>query len=349
MIDKDTDFFKITNNFSKTASVLSNEIIKSNLDFKPKVTIAIPTYKRATLLKEAIDSAINQTGYEFYDIIVVDNDPERGCETERLLLSYNDKRITYYKNSENIGMAGNWNRLFELAIGDYVVMLHDDDLILSSFLSKCMHFVDKKRDVGIVRPISRLFNDTLTHEQIQQFEKDSDITGGCKWRGEFKRIFDIDNCLNFALGPPTGCLFNKKVVFDIGGYNDNFYPSQDYCFALLFSCHYKIYVLKKTLTLYRWGANESINISTRKSFAIDAYYLRKSIFKKYGLPKYIADRYLYCFIDIHKDLNLSFDFDKSTLIHKNINPGNMTFFSNIIWVYMKIVKTIKYKIGLDFW
>ena len=349
MIDNNTDFLKITNNFIKTARVLSNQIIKSNLYFKPKVTIAIPTYKRAALLKEAIDSVINQKDYEFYDIIVVDNDPERGCETEKLLLSYKDKRISYYKNSENIGMAGNWNRLFELAIGDYVLMLHDDDLILSSFLSECMRFVDNKRDVGIVRPYSQLFNNALSHDQILQFEKDSIIIRGRKWRGKFKRIFDIDNCLSFALGTPSGCIFNKKSVLDIGGYNVDFYPSLDYCFALLFSCHYKVYVLKKTLTLYRWGENESLNISTRKSFVTDAYYLRKFIFKKYGLPKYIADRYLYCFIDNHKDLNLSFEFDESTLSHENINPGNLNIFSNIIWVYMKIVKTIKYKIGIDIW
>ncbi|WP_281238845.1 glycosyltransferase family A protein [Flavobacterium praedii] len=349
MIDKDTDFLKITNNFAKTASISSIQIIKSNLDFTPKVTIAIPTYKRVALLKEAIDSAINQLGYEFYDIIVVDNDPERGCETEKLLLSYNDKRIAYYKNSENIGMAGNWNRLFELALGDYVVMLHDDDLILSSFLSECMCFVDNKRDIGILRPVSQLFNDTLIQDQILQFEKDSNIIRGRKWRGKFKRIFDIDNCLSFALGPPTGCLFNKKAVFDIGGYNADFFPSLDYCFALLFSCHYKVFVLKKTLTLYRWGVNESLNISTRKAFVTDAYYLRKFIFKKYGLPKYIADRYLYCFIDIHKDLNFEFEFDESVLSHKKINIENMALFSSIIWVYMKMVKAIKYKIGIDIW
>jgi glycosyltransferase len=347
VIDKDSDFFKITNNFLKTTNVLSNQIIKSKLDFIPTVTIAIPTYKRAVLLKEAIDSAINQIGYEFYDVIVVDNDPERGCETEKLLQSYNNKRISYYKNSENIGMAGNWNRLFELATGDYVVMLHDDDLILSSFLLECMRFIDDKQNVGILRPVSQLFNEALNNDQILQFEKDSNIIRGRKWRGMSKRIFDIDNCLSFALGPPTGCLFNKKAVLNIGGYNADFYPSQDYCFALLFSCHYKVYVLKKTLTLYRWAENESLNISTKKSFVTDAFYIRKAIFKRYGLPKYVADRYLYCFINIHKDLNLSFKFEESILNYKKINPRNIVFFSSIIWIYMKIMKILKYKIGIN--
>jgi glycosyltransferase involved in cell wall biosynthesis len=39
------------------------------------VTIAIPTFKRAKFLKEAVDSAINQVRYTDYDIIVVANKP----------------------------------------------------------------------------------------------------------------------------------------------------------------------------------------------------------------------------------------------------------------------------------
>lgn len=348
MIDKETDFLKIINNFDKTANISSEQIVKSDLDFVPKVTIAIPTFKRASLLKETIFSAINQRNYESYDILVVDNDPTPGCETELLMKTFNNRRISYFKNSQNIGMAGNWNRLFELATGDYVVMLHDDDLILSSFLYECMSFMnEKKSDLGILKPLSQLFNNSLSNKELLQFESNSNLIKGKKWRGVSKRIYDIDNCLNFALGAPTGCLFNKKAVVEIGGFNVDLYPSLDYCFALLFSLHYKVYVLKKTLILYRWGENESLNFSTQKSFVIDAYYLRKFLFKKYYFPKYITSRYLYCFIDEHRELNLNFEFDESYLIDYKLKT--LDFYSNFIWVFMKIVKTIKYKFGLNFW
>ena len=62
--------------------------------------------------------------------MVVDNNPERECETEQLLREYKAiPNLFYYKNTENVGMTGNWNKLFELSQTNFVVMLHDDDLI----------------------------------------------------------------------------------------------------------------------------------------------------------------------------------------------------------------------------
>jgi len=154
MIDQHTDFFEYVDNFAKTAHIPSIPIFESNLDYIPDITIAIPTYKRADLLKEAIDSAINQIDYTNYDIIVVDNNPERGCETEKLMMTYsNNPMISYYKNADNLGMVGNWNRLFTLAKGKYVVMLHDDDLLLPTFLSECVKLA-KRLNADLIRPLS---------------------------------------------------------------------------------------------------------------------------------------------------------------------------------------------------
>ena len=67
MIDHNTDFFKIEDNFARTANIPSIAITESKLDFVPKVTIAIPTYKRAELLKESLNSAINQINFNDYE------------------------------------------------------------------------------------------------------------------------------------------------------------------------------------------------------------------------------------------------------------------------------------------
>lgn len=346
MVDKNSDFFRITDNFTKTATILSIPILKSTLDFKPKVTIAIPTYKRVNLLKETLESAINQREYENYDIIVVDNDSERGCETEKLMLSFTNKRISYYKNSENIGMAGNWNRLFELAEGEYVVMLHDDDLILSSFLSECMYYVNKEPDLGIIKPIMETFSDSVTQSQMEYFEKDSINFKGCKLI-KLRRIFDIDNYLGYILGAPTGCLLNKQAVLKTGGFNDQFFPSFDYYFAVMFSSHYKVYILKKRLTLYRWGVNETLKISVLRRFIFDAYYLRKSIFEKYRLPKYFMNKYLIYSVmnDIltWKKINANFEFDLSDLNLKRDSYPKLYIISTFVKIYMRAVKTIKYR------
>ena len=85
-------------------------------DSIPFFTIAIPTFNRASTLTETIDSALNQNGFDDYDIIVVDNNPERGDETEVLMNQYRtNPKVTYYKNTQNLGMAGNWNKCALLA------------------------------------------------------------------------------------------------------------------------------------------------------------------------------------------------------------------------------------------
>ncbi|MEZ7821095.1 MAG: glycosyltransferase family A protein, partial [Patescibacteria group bacterium] len=143
MVDKNTDFFKYVDNFAKTVNIASIPIFEFKSNRIPKITIGIPTYKRTDLLKEAIESAINQIGYKDYDIIVVDNNPLRGCETEKMMLNYRGQRISYYKNVENIQMAGNWNRLYTLAKGEYVVMLHDDDMLHNDYLLNISNFISK--------------------------------------------------------------------------------------------------------------------------------------------------------------------------------------------------------------
>ena len=50
MIDKNTDFFKYVDNFAKIEHIPSVTIFESSLDYIPKITIAIPTYKRVDLL-----------------------------------------------------------------------------------------------------------------------------------------------------------------------------------------------------------------------------------------------------------------------------------------------------------
>ena len=158
MVDKNTNFFEIVDNFAKIENIESICVFESNLDFIPKVTIAIPTFNRTDLLKEAIDSALNQINYSNYDVVVVDNNPQRGCETEKLMISYEDSRLSYYKNRENIQMTGNWNRLFTLAKGEYVVMLHDDDLLFPDFLKECISLIDNEPKIGILKPLSKSFS-----------------------------------------------------------------------------------------------------------------------------------------------------------------------------------------------
>ena len=62
----------------------------------PVVSVIIPTYNRADLVREAIQSVLDQT-YQDFEIIVVDDGSTDG--TEQVLAQYKDKIIYIYQSS----------------------------------------------------------------------------------------------------------------------------------------------------------------------------------------------------------------------------------------------------------
>jgi len=94
----------------------------------PLVTILIPTYNRATLLVEAIESALKQR-YVNLEIIVCDN--ASTDETEQVVSGYlADPRLRYFRADRNVGMVRNWQwGLEDLASGEWFLILSDDDYL----------------------------------------------------------------------------------------------------------------------------------------------------------------------------------------------------------------------------
>lgn len=106
------------------------------------VSIAIPAYK-AEFLSEAIDSALRQDYTNIEVIIVNDASPN---DLEGIVDQYSDSRIRYYKNEENLGKQSivlNWNKCLSLARGDFFVLLCDDDILMSNFVSELLNLAAK--------------------------------------------------------------------------------------------------------------------------------------------------------------------------------------------------------------
>jgi len=113
----------------------------------PKVTVAIPTYNRASLLKECLETVLRQTFHDF-EVIISDN-----CsvdETTAVVRSFSDPRIRYYRNETNLGAFANMNRCLELARGEYITIMHDDDLYAPQFIEQEVRLLDTHPNVGMV-------------------------------------------------------------------------------------------------------------------------------------------------------------------------------------------------------
>lgn len=117
----------------------------------PKYSFVLPAYK-ARFFREALDSILSQTYKDFELIIVNDASPE---DLESIVNSYDDPRIRYYVNEENIGgmdLVAQWNHCLEYATGEYIILASDDDVYHLEYLEKMNALVEKYPDVNVFRP-----------------------------------------------------------------------------------------------------------------------------------------------------------------------------------------------------
>jgi glycosyltransferase involved in cell wall biosynthesis len=92
-------------------------------EFNPLVSIVIPVYNGSNYMRQAIDSALNQT-YKNIEILVI-NDGSKD-DTEQIALSYGNK-IRYF-NKENGGVASALNLGIKEMKGEYFSWLSHDDI-----------------------------------------------------------------------------------------------------------------------------------------------------------------------------------------------------------------------------
>lgn len=97
------------------------------------VSIVMPTYERAHLIGEAVDSALAQT---FGDFVLLIGDNSESDATEKLIGDYDDPRIRYHRNRPALTANDNWVNLIQQVETPYVATLHDDDFWEPTFLQK---------------------------------------------------------------------------------------------------------------------------------------------------------------------------------------------------------------------
>ncbi|MEH2171300.1 glycosyltransferase family A protein [Nostoc sp.] len=157
-----------------------------------KVTIAIPTYNRSKLLKTSLESALAQD-YSDFQVLVLDN--ASSDDTEAVVRSFADARVTYVRNDTNIGIFGNWQRTIEINSSPYLSILSDDDVLLPNFICESVLGLDNHPHAGLsaaqaefidangisVQVRNTEFSDNLPQGSIEGLEFIHQIADGRKW------------------------------------------------------------------------------------------------------------------------------------------------------------------------
>lgn len=123
---------------------------------QPLVSIGIPTYNRAELLKRSIESALGQN-YTNVEVIVSDN--ASIDETETVCRSYGsqDGRFNYIRQSSNLGPAANFAEVLKYASGKFFMWLGDDDWIDAAYISSCVQHLRSDPTFTLVGGTAKYF------------------------------------------------------------------------------------------------------------------------------------------------------------------------------------------------
>lgn len=113
----------------------------------PTVSVVIPVYNAAAFIKDCVASVIHQTYRDFEIIIIDDGSTDESAE---MIRSFNDQRIRFIQNENNIGLIATLNKAFALCRGKYIARLDADDMALPERLSIQVQFMDSNPELALL-------------------------------------------------------------------------------------------------------------------------------------------------------------------------------------------------------
>ena len=110
------------------------------------VTVGIPTHNRASWLRRAIESVIQQS-YPNFTLIIADNASDD--DTPDVVASFADHRIVYHRLERNVGRVANTNGLVARTSTEFLVLLGDDDELRPRHLEETVSALRRWPSAGV--------------------------------------------------------------------------------------------------------------------------------------------------------------------------------------------------------
>ena len=209
----------------------------TSMELTPKVSIVIPVYNGSNYMREAIDSALNQT-YQPVEVIVVNDGSRDDGKSEQVALSYGN-RIRYIPK-ENGGVATALNRGLQEMTGDYFTWLSHDDVLSLDKTQKQIELLQREKNP-----------DLIVYSDFEVIDGQSRVIANFKYKE--KPVTGKEPIgFKYALLPYNPVFFctmlvPKNCFDDLGGFDVHLRTTQDYEMCLRLAGKYRfIYMPDKT-------------------------------------------------------------------------------------------------------
>ncbi|BAU13881.1 putative glycosyl transferase [Leptolyngbya sp. NIES-3755] len=187
------------------------------------VSICVPTYNGEQYIRECLDSILAQS-FTNFEVLIVDD--QSSDQTMSISLEYarRDQRIKVIQNESNLGLVGNWNRCVQLARGEWIKFVFQDDLILPNCLEKLLEAT--KLGIPIVFCRREFIFEHGISEELKGYYRDLQLPE--KFLPNASKITSEEFCqsvldnlwVNF-IGEPTSMLLHRSVFQQFGAFNPN--------------------------------------------------------------------------------------------------------------------------------
>lgn len=241
-------------------SLLSNFDVSENYqeESHPLWSVMIPTYNSTEYLRETLLSVLAQDlGIEQMQIMVVDNHSTKD-DPEALVKEIGQGRIEFYRQPENIGMMNNFNHCIELARGEFVHILHSDDMIRPGFYESLGKPLQENPELGAAFCRNIFMNERGVWQKISEIEKPESGILPEQWLKNIATVCPIQT---------PAIVVRRRVYEQIGGFNTDCGLCGDWEMWARIASRYAIWFEVEPLALWRTHSE-----SSTKSNIIDGTY-----------------------------------------------------------------------------
>ncbi|MBQ7031835.1 MAG: glycosyltransferase [Bacilli bacterium] len=168
---------------------------------KVEVSIIMSEYNTPVeLLKESIQSLLNQT-FKNFELIIVDDCGKN--DLSKVVKEFNDDRIIVLKNKKNMGLVASLNKAIKASNSDYLVRMDTDDYSYPNRIELEYNFIKKHPEYAVVG-------------MQCEFYDGKEIYGKSHKSGELTKI----DLINQTLFIHPSVIMKKEVIEKIGMYPD---------------------------------------------------------------------------------------------------------------------------------
>ncbi len=231
----------------------------------PLLTVCVPTYNGAKYLQECLDSILCQTFTEF-ELLIIDD-----CSSDDTLNIVNtcaerDRRIRVVVNNANLGLVGNWNRCINLAQGEWIKFVFQDDLLSPTCLEKMLaarqpekYLINCRRQFIFEAEVPKKIR-----EEYQKFLTYLSTEGVFSGKTEISAkdycealLNNIDAIYANFVGEPTAVMLHRSVFDRFGTFNHHLIQLPDFEFWTRIAIHSGMIYVPETLATFRIHSNSA--------------------------------------------------------------------------------------------